>query len=261
MSKVDEEIYEWQHSIEWESPPCNYCGCESTEFYLETQDARFHGRRLRLVRCPNCGLVYASPRPSTDSYRRVYHTLWAEETRRFKYMRPAVETWHREVIFRARRLKPDARTLFDVGTGAGTVLIAGRRLKLRVAGNDLNRAAVEWLWERGYTVYNQPTNTLKLEERFDIITCLDYIEHTNTPYDDLRWVSDHLKPKGVLYLKTLHMDSEAYKVQGERWHMLAGFHTHYFYKDVLLRMISDTGLKVRWVKMEPEIIHLTAVKS
>ena len=262
MSKeqMNREVLEWQRSIVWETPPCNYCG-GTPEFYLETRDTRFHGRRLRLVKCPRCGLIYASPRPTTESYLKVYRTLWAETSRRFKYERPAVERWHRDVILRAREYKGDARTLFDVGMGAGTILIAGRRLGMRVAGNDLNRSAVEWLRERGYTVYNQPTNTLRLEECFDIVTCLDYIEHTNTPYDDLRWISDHLKPRGVVYLKTMYLDSEVYRREGAAWHMLAGFHTHYFYKDVLLNMIKDAKIGVVWVKLEPEIIHVIAVKG
>ena len=260
MSEIDKEVYEWQRSIVWETPPCNYCGCATPVFYLETPDRRFHGKPLRLVRCPKCGLIYASPRPSTASYVAVYRTLWAEESRRFKYERPAVETWHRDVILRAKKHKPDARTLFDVGTGAGTILIAGRRLGIRVAGNDINKPAIDWLRARGYTVYNLPTVELVLDTRYDLVTCLDYIEHTNTPFDDLKWIATHLKEDGVLYLKTMYMESEVYRREGAKWSLLSGFHTHYFSKNVLLSMVRDAGLETIWTQLDPEIIHIIARK-
>ena len=260
MSDMDKEIYEWQRNIDWETPPCNYCGCDAPDFYLETPDKRFHGKPLRLVKCPECGLIYASPRPTTESYIKVYRTLWAEETRRFKYLRPGVEGWHRDVILRAKKYKPDARTLFDVGTGAGTVLIAGRRLGLRVAGNDLNKPAVDWLRERGYNVYNEPTKDIVVNEQYDLVTCLDYIEHTNTPLEDLKWIRAHLKGGGVMYLKTMYLDSEVYRREGAAWSLLSGFHTHYFYKDVLLSMVRDAGLVTVWTQLDPEIIHLIARK-
>lgn len=251
---------EWQRGITWENPVCNYCGCDESIFYLETGDNRFHGRPLRLVKCPGCDLIYASPRPTTESFIRIYGSSWAESSHRFKAERKGVVGWHWKLIEKAMEYQPDAETLFDVGTGSGTVLIAGRRMGLRVAGNDLNRYSCNWLKGEGYTVFNVPTNTLELDERFDLITCFDYIEHTNTPYDDLQWIATHLEEGGILYLKTMYMESEIYKREGVDWSLLSGFHTHYFYRDVLKNMIMDAGLNIVSETLKPEIIHLIAQK-
>ena len=260
-ARVNSQISQWQKSIDWESPACNFCGNHENPFYQETKDKRFHGRTLRLVKCPDCGLIYADPRPTTQSYIDVYKTLWAEDTRKYKFDRRGVLGWHSKMINEALEYHPNAKSLFDVGTGAGTIMIAGRKLGIRVAGNDLNKPACDWLKKRGYTIYNTPTIDLKIKTHFDIQFCNDYIEHTNTPYDDLKWIYNHTRRGGIMSLKTMYLDSEEYTKNKEKWHMLSGFHTHYFYQDVLKRMIEAVGFKIINVRLNVEIIHIIARKE
>ena len=261
MSRLDREVHEWQNSIDWESPVCNYCGSDKNIPFSQTSDLRFHGRRLITVKCPDCGLIYADPRPTTQSYVDVYKTLWAEQSRKMKFDRRGVSSWHRKMIKEALVYHPEAKSLFDVGTGSGTVMIEGRKLGLRVAGNDLNKYTIDWLKKRNYTVYNRPTLELKTREHFDIMFCNDYIEHTNTPYDDLQWMYNHTRKGGILSLKTMYLDSQEHLKHGGDWHMYSGFHTHYFYKSVLRKMIQKVGYTILYQELKPEIIQIIARKK
>ena len=247
--------------MQWESPRCNFCGSNEKDVYLTTPHKCWYGRRLRLVECKRCHLVYADPRPTFDSLMSEYFT---EEYLRQAYWRklnrPNVRTIHRSIVKRALGYCPDAKTLFDVGTGAGTLLLEARQLGLQVAGNDINWVAVNYLQQQGLQVYCSPTSQLQLDAEFDIITCLDYIEHTYTPWDDLQWIYEHLADSGILYLKTLWLGCPDHKEAGARWKLFAELHNYYYTPEVLFEMLRKAGFELLWERRDRAIIHTISRK-
>jgi SAM-dependent methyltransferase len=95
-------------------------------------------------------------------------------------------------------LPPEAR-LLDAGAGSGRTLDELARLG-SVAGVELNPAGVEAARERGHhDVREAPVEELPHPDAsFDLVTCLDVIEHTDDDVRSLRELSRVTRPGGVL---------------------------------------------------------------
>lgn len=262
LSKKDLLLRDLIRKGEWEEDsPCNHCGSKETRPYLTNENKEWYGRVFELVQCPNCYLVYANPRPSFDSILNFcLNSDWSEQMRIRKLKRRKVREFHRSVIKDALRYNKDARSLFDIGTGAGTILLEAREMGLKVAGNDINRASCRWLNGEGIKTYNIPTNDLEIEDKFDIITMLDYIEHTYTPFDDLKWAYKHLNDDGILYLETLYLNCPTHKGMGKSWHLFGEGHFYYYYEFVLVNMICHAGFTVIEETLRPSVIQIIARK-
>lgn len=98
--------------------------------------------------------------------------------------------------------------------------------------------------EQGIAAYNVSTQELELDETFDIITMLDYLEHTYTPYDDLKWAWNHLNPEGVLLFKTLFLGCPDHRREGNDWKLFEAGHFHFFYPHVLYDMTTQAGFDI-----------------
>ncbi len=244
--------------VEWESNiPCNYCGSNNQSFYDYIER-----KKMQLVQCNECMLVWQDPRrkfdPKTDPKRNMEEAMKAF---RIKYNRPWAKLYHKHVILRALELKHSAKTLFDVGYGAGTTLIEGRALGLECSGNEINIASVKKMREYGFEVYDSKTIDLLLEKKFDIILCLDNIEHTETPMEDLEWMYAHHNDGGVLYLTTLYLGCPIHQRDGDNWNLFGTSHNYYYYPDVLKRMIEAAGYEIISEGKSNAIITLTARKN
>jgi SAM-dependent methyltransferase len=243
---------------------CNFCGGARRSPYLKSRVPHWYeGRPLRLVACRSCGLVFAAPRPVArqghessrnggDGGREAYER---------KLLRPNVAKVHRRHVERAlAQLGRPARSLFDMGCGAGTVLHAARALGLEASGNDINHYAIERLREAGFPAVHGFTSELQLTGQYDIVTNFDYLEHTHTPFDDLKTCFELLAPDGILYLKTLYLGSADHRRDGEGWKLFGPGHFHFFFPEVLLAMIREAGFMVEHVET-PQLIFVLARKA
>lgn len=153
--------------------------------------------RLRLVECPDCGLVYASPVPAPESLRRAYEEAAFDSAEEARY---AARTYARELAPVLDAL-PDRHGALDVGTGEGAFL--GELLALGfdgVVGIEPSRAPIEAappairpLIEQGaFRAGVRPEGSLSL------LTCFQTIEHVPDPTELVRDAVQMLKPGGVL---------------------------------------------------------------
>ncbi len=78
----------------------------------------------------------------------------------------------------------------------------------------------------------------------DAITMCSYIEHSYHPYQDVLVASRLLKPGGLLYVSTFHIDSKAFAKLGNKWGMFEWNHVYHFSSKTLKEMIDRAGLVV-----------------
>lgn len=253
--------------IKWEEEiKCNFCKSTNKEEYLVDETKRYLSFPLRLVECRDCNLVFQEPRPTFETLlRRIRgNILGGKEIFMRKLNRNNVNTIHRKIIEKTIKTfdedgKPE--TLFDMGFGAGTIMEEGLKLGLEVFGNEINPYSVSYYKDKEeYTVFGEPTINLKINKKFDIITCLDYIEHTYNPNEDLKWIYDHLTKNGRFYLKTLWLGCPNHLEQGEKWNLFDTCHFYYYYPRVLLDMITKSNLEVIDVLYAKAIIHVIGGK-
>lgn len=238
----------------WETvETCNHCGSSERTLYMESDvPPWYEGRPLRLEQCSGCGLVYASPRPLAEDLYVGYMSAndKAEELFFRKRARAGILEGHGKIIDEAAAYLDRApKTLFDMGCGAGTILLAARERGIEAEGNDVNRFSIDHLKGEGFNAHFGFTDQVDLPEgRFDIVTNLDYLEHTYQPMDDLHRCARMLAPGGVLYLKTLYLDCPRHKEMGPGWNLFGPGHFHFFPAETLRAMVLDAGLEIVKVK-------------
>lgn len=245
--------------INLESPDCAFCGSSDLVPYMTSHVIPWYdGAPFQLLRCNNCGLVFNSPRPQ-EAMALSHVRKNGEYFYRRKFNRPGVQAIHDRMAAEFLSASPGARDVFDVAFGAGTLLHAFRKLGLTAGGNEVNDYAVRMLRGQGFDVTGLPTRLLDRAPRYDMVTMLDYLEHTYTPFDDLLTVHAMLRPGGMLHLKTLYLGSPPHIAKGELWQLFGMGHFYYFTPRVLEGMIRNAGFDIVDMRLE-SLIHISARK-
>lgn len=240
-----------------ESVACNLCGADdSTVVYPARYDhatdenlARIFkssgDERLidQLVRCNRCSLQYLNPRLRQDLILNGY-SEGADET--FVSQNAA-----REVTFgRCLRTIEDKTglrrgRLLDVGAAGGAFLKVARERGWEVEGCEPNRWLCQWAKQHeGLELIPGTMADMHLEdERFDVVTLWDVLEHTTDPKAVLRECCRVLKPTGVLVVNYPDIGSGVARLMGRRWVFLLSVHLYYYTSSTIARTLRDCGFE------------------
>ncbi len=183
---------QYYDNLEVEDVACALCGSNN-----HVSMGREHIFEIR--KCLNCGLVYVSPQPTSESLAAFYETYYGdiEAPRSFGDF----ET-HIKHIIRARC--PDGGRLLDVGCGLGTFLHYMSDDNWELYGVDLSEKALEV----ARRVVPEATLTISAFEddfhpqvQFDCVTLIAVLEHTKDPRRTLSNIISKLRPGGVLIVQ------------------------------------------------------------
>jgi SAM-dependent methyltransferase len=242
---------------------CPLCASEQRHPYSADPGKPWYGKVFRVVQCEKCKFVYTPMRP-TMRYRiaRGFTGKESGEQRlKASLRRPRLFFSRLNLLEYLKRFKPNIKSLFDVGCGAGAFMKVARDHGLHVEGCDLHDYLVEWCndaWR--IPTYLGPTIDLELDQRFDAVSMIDYLEHTYTPREDLKWAFEHMNPGGALLLRTLYLECPKHVKQGPNWDMFFIEHFNYFPKDTLFSLLWDSGFTVLDQKLG-NVIQLVAKKN
>jgi ubiquinone/menaquinone biosynthesis C-methylase UbiE len=166
-------------------------------------------------RCGSCGLLFAVPRPSaSELLRRLAY--WAE-------VGPRLSPAEQEAALRAvesrfdwiRRHHPRARTLLDVGAGAGAFVAAARRAGLDARGVELVPESARF---PGIELLVGDLERLGLPARsYDVVTLWDTIEHLVDPLATIQAALALIKDDGILVVETPNERGVSARLRGSEW--------------------------------------------
>src|SRR5262245_21693581 len=136
------EIFDYESRRKFAQDECNLCGRKSAE-----PDYRFDrfGYLVGVVQCPDCGLVYISPRMSEEGYAKFYDgpyralvSAWTGQVINAETMAPKQLRYAKSVSkFLDPFVKPEHFSLLDVGGSTGIVGTVVRfKFKLNVTVID-----------------------------------------------------------------------------------------------------------------------------
>jgi SAM-dependent methyltransferase len=235
---------------QWRSVSCNVCGSnraaivhpgnvQAIPSYRITDHAV--GAHPTLVRCRECGLVYANPQP-TDAAALYAQcepdTLYERE----REARLATFAW---LLDRLSRHIVGGR-LLDVGCSTGLLLAAARDKGWCVDGLEPSA----WAARQAAQLYKIPVVNGTLadapfsEGDFDAITMVDVIEHLADPAANLARACRLLRPGGVLLITTPDISSAAARLLGAKWWGILPTHLWYFDRRTLGRLLAQGGFRV-----------------
>jgi SAM-dependent methyltransferase len=153
--------------------------------------------RLRLLECPVCELVYASPVPPPEALARAYEEAAFDSAEEARY---AARTYARELEPLLAAL-PDHHGALDIGTGEGAFL--GELLRLgfdQVSGIEPSRAPIDAAAPALAPLIEQGTFQagIRPAASHSLVTCFQTIEHVPDPAELVRDAAELLKPGGML---------------------------------------------------------------
>jgi len=243
--------------IEVEPTVCTLCQSDRAALEARGKDYlyRTSDQEYQFWRCLSCGHLYLNPRPTIAEIGRIYPPEYPTFTKRFGRSDSLLARIKDRVLLGrfdalSAALPPSMR-LLDVGCGDGRFLLALRRRfpKAQLTGLDwffgpavageLARANVE-------TITGAVETTSLPDERFDVITMNQLIEHTWDVRLLVERCKNALKVGGLLAIETPNPDG-----WDRRFFRAGGWggyyrprHLNLFTRDHLTRIITESGMEV-----------------
>ncbi len=212
----------------------------------------FRRSGVEYVRCGGCGLIARQGTwvrqenvSAADYYRDIYFDKLAADQ----------VSGHRDRLFRhildeIAGIVP-AGSLLDVGCGCGYFLGNARDRGWTVLGVEPSRESVFHLREmRGDLRVVAGLDQIEPQDRFDVITMINVLDHVDEPWCEIERASRHLKTAGLLYLRVPNglFHASVFRFLQRLGHERAAkqmtiFHQHSFVPVFLRRLLSRAGFE------------------
>ena len=247
-----------EHSISVKQRSCITCGPSAGSEHLYRKGA------YSILRCPLCGLIFASPHPGPDELMRLYSESFFQVGTKF-----ASQTGSPGMVNAERRVQrllanPDVARgrWLDVGCATGDFMMAARPHVGHIAGIEMSTFAAKQAHTRGlrdvtvgdFLEVNLDTKSI------DVVTMWDVIEHVSDPLAILQRACGVLRDGGVLALSTGDIGSLFARVMGRFWHLMIPPRHLYFFSPVTLRnLLEQAGFETVAVSKPGKLVPLDFV--
>lgn len=215
---------------------CIFCKIESNHVVIEENG--YKGRK-----CPQCGLIYISPRPSfheiVDLYGHDNAHVSAESHISAGFSKRLYAREHLRII----RSFVKNGALLEVGAGAGYFLDEARKIGFEPHGLEFNPIQSNYIRNTlKIPCEESPVNkTIFGGKLFDVIYHCDVISHFFDPISDFKKINEMLKDKSFLVFETGNLG----EVDQAYFKYLSRFqypdHLFFFSTDNLVSLLETTG--------------------
>jgi 2-polyprenyl-3-methyl-5-hydroxy-6-metoxy-1,4-benzoquinol methylase len=264
-------------------PLCLHCGRQGTPLYVGLSDRLFGAPGLwGHLQCPECGLVWLSPRPMASDLGKTYRTYYTHGQRRpFASFRENIKRglwatvpgydrlargplwtlagtalswmpgWKERAVLGTMCLNGRKGKLIDVGCGDGGFLSLMRDAGWEVAGIEPDPAAASFAQQtRSVPVVAANLADAQLDdESVDAVALSHVIEHAADPVGLLRECRRILKPQGKLIVVTPNLASQGHHAFREAWvHLDPPRHLYLFSPATLRDCCERVGLQVETLR-------------
>lgn len=138
-----------------------------------------------------------------------------------------------------------ALDILDFGCGDGALISRLSQLGHRTVGVDFDQKALAVCESRGLSVYQASTLDELEPSHFDIITCLNVIEHVPDPNELMQRLRRLLKPEGTLLIETPNARSLLAQWLGAAWRGLeAPRHLNVFSTAGITNLLERNGFSI-----------------
>ena len=237
-----------------ESPsgiPCNICGTVEQHVLFKEGKAQ----PAQIVKCPNCGLMYSSPRARPADHElheawesdgvlegvaadsgHPYHWRYQKEAGQVRDFEPT-----RQIL---KQHYPNGGRIIEVGSGLGYLLRSFKEDGWDVQGIDPWQATSAFTRsEHGFeTIPTILEDAAIPDASADVVVLLHVIEHVPDPIATLKEINRVLKPGGHLVMETPRYDTFMFKLLQHRERSIrCDGHIYFFTFDTLRQAYQKAG--------------------
>jgi len=219
---------------------CPYCG--------STGDYYFNIYTRIYYRCRECDLIY-------KSIQEDYHQVLATYSRDDYFSRYFCDQTdgRRDKLFNCildfLEERKNIKSLLDVGTGCGFFMLAARKRGWSAKGIEPSTGSTQFACKQNnLDVFNGTLQEYPENDRFDIITFINVIDHSAEPWKEIEKANNLLKPGGVLYLRFPNglLHTRIYQLAtkfglAKRISKFLVFHQFPFTTKFIYKLLADSG--------------------
>jgi 2-polyprenyl-3-methyl-5-hydroxy-6-metoxy-1,4-benzoquinol methylase len=229
------------------------CFVCASEQLLEMKRYQKHG----LVKCINCGFVFAKQIPSTEELEDWYSNYSYNEE---EYLSPVTVLSYNKLLDEFEKYRSNNK-LLDVGCGRGAFLQVAKKRGWEVYGTEYSAKAINICEQKGINMKAGILNPKDFEGvNFDIITSFEVIEHINYPHRELQSINLLLRSGGLFYCTTPNFNSLLRFYLKENYNVI-GYpeHLSYYTKSTLNKVVLKNNFKL--IKFLSTGISITRIKG
>jgi len=227
---------------------CVVCGNDTPQNFKEKYDKE----SFAIYECNDCNFVFVPP-----YYRKqIAYDNYKDESVRKQIQ--AGNNWlkiqrHMLRIDLIKRFKPTGK-LFDLGAGWGHFMLAAKEGGYDIYGIEISKQNYEYARnELNLPVDNLDFFKMPEEEKFDIITLWDVLEHIDAADTVVEKCNKLLAKDGYLFIQVPQEDSLFARMFKGNWGMMTIDHVNYFSRPTITKLLESHNFKVESIKSSLEL--------
>lgn len=224
---------------------CPICGEVDIKRFCRKNNYEIHN-------CGNCDIAFVWPIPENlkTIYQESYFKNNAGEKKEFGYADYDKDKEPMKEVFNLYLKKisglANGKKIFDIGAATGYFLDLAKEKGWQTSGIEISEFAAGEAAKRGHNIFCGNLPELNIEEKYDVITMWDVLEHFNNPKKYLRAVNRILKSSGLLVINTIDKKSWWARVMGKRWQLIVPpEHLFYYSSHGLRYLLEQSGFEIK----------------
>ena len=202
---------------------------------FKVTDKRY-GIFLSIFECSHCGFLFC---PDGRDVEKFYVGMADSQ---YEAGRASRRLQARKIIQKLKDRGVHSGKLLDIGAGSGALVQEAILSGYDAEGLEPCRWMVSNAETLDVPVRQGTLETYQSSKSYDIITCVDVVEHVPNPDGLIAGIASKLKPGGIALLITPDYNSWARKILKYRWWHFRIAHISYFTKSSLEKVCSRNGL-------------------
>ena len=192
-----------------------------------------------MITCETCGTLYAEWLP--DKTEAVDYDAYYTSSN--LAVSPFISKRVEEIVsgFSAYR---ETNRLLEIGFGSGAMLRAAARAGWSAEGVEVSRTAVEHVRKDGLKVFcGELSEAGYSSGHFDVVIASELLEHVSEPQDMVAEIARILRPGGLLWATTPHIQGLSSRLLGLHWTTVSPDHLHLFSRAGITRLLRSVGFR------------------
>lgn len=223
---------------------CPICGSGKNRFFCQKN-------KYDIYNCQSCQTAFVWPTPEnlSEIYQEFYFKGDTNGINKFGYTdyesdKAAMRETFIIYLDKISKLSK-GRKIFDIGAATGFFLDLAREKGWQTSGIEISDYAAKIAGQKGHEVFLGGLKDLEINEKYDVVTMWDVLEHLPDPKGSIKVIYNVLNENGILAINTINKSSSWARFWGKNWQaILPPEHLFYYSEKSLKILIEDNGFKI-----------------